>query len=756
MSTLIDHTLQFFFEEAEEHLTVLEKGLSSLEENSQPTPETIEELFRTAHTLKGAAGLVKQDRISQIAHCLEDSLEVLHEQGQVLTVSKIGNLLGVIDYIRSVLSAVIKGQPAPTVTIDETNPLLQSLCGGVGQNPISPEASVDTNASPHETVERRTPDRRLKSSPNVKVGTDQLELMMNLLGEITITKNHMVAQISNLQQMKQNIDFAGNRLFSEVDQFSERYSYALPGQIKYTDNLISEFQELEFDRYDELNLFTRKLDEITSDINESMATMSDFFSLFTGDIETFDSIIQQLKERISSARTVQVGDLFQRFSQTIRELSRATGKDLQLLVKGGHTQIDREIFDCLYSPLLHIIRNAASHGIEPPTERKALGKAEKGTIRLAAERRGDTVEITITDDGRGIQLDMIRDRAEAKGFLAPGADITDHDLTQMVFRPGFSTSERTDTHAGRGMGMNVVMDNLAALNGTIELASEAGRGTTVRMSLPLSLIIINVIQIRLGEQPFVIPTNLIDEILDLPASTEIPAEVEVQDKLVPVIDLNAVFGIPRKSELIRFALVTHCAGKPVALLVEEVLSQEETILRSFGSFLKDLPHISGTSISGDGTLRLVLNPTRILPDTPVVQFRDGMTSVQVDSRQRVLVVDDSLSVRKHAGFILQNNGIEAVTANNGIEALEAIEQGRFDFIITDLEMPLMHGYELLGELQRRNLLKETPAAVISSRASQVHQDKARDLGACDYLVKPFDEESLMSLVRKHLIRTGRK
>jgi chemosensory pili system protein ChpA (sensor histidine kinase/response regulator) len=224
--------------------------------------------------------------------------------------------------------------------------------------------------------------------------------------------------------------------------------------------------------------------------------------------------------------------------------------------------------------------------------------------------------------------------------------------------------------------------------------------------------------------------------------------------MIPVIDLNAIFGITRKSPKIRFALVTHCAGRPVALLVEEVLSQEETILRSFGSFLKNLPHISGTSISGDGTLRLVLNPNRILPDTPATQPREGLESVPVESKLRILVVDDSLSVRKHAGFILENNGIDVITANNGIEALDAIDQGQFDFIITDLEMPLMHGYELLGELQRRRLLEETPAAVLSSRASQVHQDKARDLGACDYLVKPFDEESLMALVRKHLNAIG--
>jgi len=746
MSALIDHTLKFFFDEAEEHLMVLEKGLLSLEENSQPATATIEELFRTAHTLKGAAGLVKQKTICQIAHRLEDSFEVLHEEKQLLTSAKINDLIGVIDCISRLLAATIKGSPEPNEAIIEANKLLKRL--GKESTQGEEPSSHDIIHGDNEPKEFR-PERRAQNQSTVKVGTEQLELMMNLLGEITITKNHMIAQIGSLQRMKRDIDFSGNRLFKEVDHFSDRYRYALPGQVKYTDHLISEFEELEFDRYDEFNLFTRKLEEITSDINEAMSAMSNCFSQFSGDIETVDGMIQQLKERISAARTVQVGDLFKRFTQTVRELTRETGKELSLKVSGEHTLIDREVFDGLYPPLLHIIRNAVAHGIETPQVRREAGKPETGTIQITAERRGNTVEVTVTDDGQGFQLDKIRRCAEDKGFLAAGARMSDQDLIHMVFRPGFSTFEHTDAHAGRGIGMSVVMDDLATLNGTITLSSEPGCGTTVHMSLPLSLVIINVIQFRLGSQAFVIPTNLVDEILDLATAEAPPAEVDVKGERVPSIDLNRIMGIPRCSNQSRFALVTHSGGKQVALLVEEVISQEDTILRAFSPFLKNLPHLSGTSLSGEGSLRLVLNPSRILPDTPAALPQETSKKGQTAQRLRMLVVDDSLSVRKHASFILEKNGIDVTTANNGLEALEAIDQEKMDFIITDLEMPLMHGYELLGELQRRPEA-DTPVAVLSSRASQIHQDKANNLGACDYLIKPFDEESLMALVRRHI------
>ena len=306
--------------------------------------------------------------------------------------------------------------------------------------------------------------------------------------------------------------------------------------------------------------------------------------------------------------------------------------------------------------------------------------------------------------------------------------------------------------------MNVVMDRLASLNGTIDIDTIQGQGTTMRLTLPLSLVIVNVIQFRVGEQRFVIPSTLVSEIVDLPAGDDIPEYLEVRGSKLPLVDLNGFFGLPRTGSTapLRFAIVTQASGVKTSLLVEEIISQEDTVIKPFDSMLREMPFFSGSSISGDGTLRLVINPTRLLASAEQSVLPEE-TAAFADENQapRVLIVDDSLSVRKYASMLLEAHGIEVLTANNGMDALNVLDEHQVDFIITDLEMPIMHGYELLGELGRRGVLETIPVAVLTSRAGKQHQDKAYSLGASDYLIKPFEEESLLEVVRRNTQRSNR-
>lgn len=771
MANYLDITLQFFFEEAQEHLAILEKGLLQLEQVGVADPVIVQELFRAAHTLKGSAGLVKLTTISQVAHRLEDVLEALRDGKKTLSRHGLDAMLHALDRIQELSRLAAEKQAEPEGILAEVEARFHAASpdAAVAEAPAPAPMAADGYSGPERRSaepaaatggERRQsqPARGTGAEPTtgvIKLGADKLEALMNLLGGATVTKTHLVSQLATMRQMRDEIRFAGDRLLREVNNFSERHAYALPNQVKYSDAMIGEFQELEFDRYDELNLFSRKLQEITNDINEAMRTMGGFFAEFTEEVETLDDMIVEMKERVSEARTVQSGLLFQRFTRTIRELSRESGKEIQLMVSGGETLIDRVIFDGLYDPLLHIVRNSVAHGLESAEERRAAGKPETGSIWLTAQRKGNTVEVKVRDDGRGLQFEKIRRRAEEKGFLQPGETVSERELTQMIFRPGFSTTDTTDATSGRGVGMNVVMDRLAALSGTIEIQSEAGQGSTFRLIFPLSLVIINVIQFLIGEQRFVIPTNLVAEIVDLPLGEAAPATLEHRDEHVPVVDLRGVFRIPGETGLRQFAIVSQSSGKPVALLVDAILSQEDTVIKPFGEFLRAMPHLAGSSIAGDGSLRLVLNPARLLAADDVVPVAlEAALPSKVAAAPRVLVVDDSLSVRKYASMMLKSHGLEVLTANNGFEALELLETNSVDFIITDLEMPLMHGYELLAELMRRGVLATTPAAVLSSRAGQQHRQKALDLGACDYLVKPFEEETLMAMLRSHLSKAA--
>ena len=771
MGTLPHGAITFFFEEADEHFTTLEMGLLRIEQSPAALAEVIDEMFRAAHTLKGSAGLVKLTTISQIGHRLEDCMEAIRDGKVTVSRQRIDFMLFALDRIRELTRLAMAGEAEPEGVIPQVDSLLAAIeqapkadaaDGAQGETPVPPPSVEERRAVQPDFagLERRTVIR--EESPGgaptgvIRLGTDKLEIMMNLLGEITVAKTHLVNQLTVMQRMKEEIEFAGHRLLREVGSFADRYAYAMPERIVAGDGLVHDFEELEFDRYDELNLFSRKLQEITSDIGEGLRGLSGFLGGFTSEVEGLDRMVVTMKERLSDARTVRVENLFQRFTRTIRELSRESGKPLQLLVFGGDTAIDRVVFDGLYDPLLHIVRNAVAHGFEPAKERLRRGKPEVGSIWMSARRKGNTIEIEIKDDGRGIQLDKVRRRAVEKGFIAADGTMDDSELMLMIFRPGFSTAETADATSGRGVGMNVVMDRLSALNGTINILSDPGHGTSIRLTLPLSLIIINVIQFRCGNQPFVIPTNLVEEIVHLPLAEDPPTELNHRERTIPVIPLQNVFRLPPTTgesgqPQQRFAIVVQASGQNLALLVDAIISQEDTVIKPFGPFLQGMPHLAGSSIAGDGSLRLVVNPARLLDQETLIDTDATPAEAPAMAEAlRILVVDDSLSVRKFASMVLRAHGFEVVTATQGLEALAELEKTPVDLILTDLEMPVMHGYELLGELGRRNLLESIPTLVLSSRAGQAHREKALTLGARDYLVKPFEEESLVAVVRRHL------
>lgn len=751
MGTIRDAALEIFREETAELFIDLEQGLLRLEKEPEALAETVDALFRAAHTLKGSAALMKLTSVSTLAHLLEDSLEHLRESRKRPHRTAVDAYLFTVDRLREMARKREGDQDVQTL-LEEAQARLGAVEEAANNAPDEPAVTPVRQEVPAYAG----PERRQMRGANedaaggVRVATEKIEGMMTVLGQLTVTQTHLSRQASTVDQMKEEIAFAGQRLLREAGRFSDRYAYAMP-QARPGDVLTADFQELEFDRYDEINLFARTLQEITNDINEALRTLGDFFGRFFGEMQTMDALVREMKEKVSEVRTIQARFLFQRFTRTVRELSLQTGRQLELRVSGGETPLDRAIYDGLYDPLLHIVRNAVAHGLEPEEERLAKGKPAVGHIVLSASRRGNTVEIEVRDDGRGIQFDKIRRRGIEMGLLRPEEVVPEKDLLNLIFRPGFSTTATTDEISGRGVGMNVVMDRLAALNGTIDIQASPGGGTVVRLTVPLSLVIVNVVQFSISEQIFVIPANLVAEIVLLEEDQVRAGWMELREEKIPLIDLGTLFGLSAGEGRSRFAIVTQSSGRRIALLVDAILSQEDAVIRPFETLLREMPHLSGTSLAGDGSLRLVLNPARLLgveKETGVAPLMSETPAAVERSQTVVLVVDDSLSVRKYAAMTLEAGGVEVLTAANGLEALEVLDSHAVDVVITDLEMPLMHGYALLGELGRRGLLESLPVAVLSSRAGDQHRDKAFGLGARDYLVKPFEEETLMETVRR--------
>jgi chemosensory pili system protein ChpA (sensor histidine kinase/response regulator) len=736
-----------FFEEADEHLGILESGLLQMEEQNDEQVDNalVDQLFRSAHTLKGASALLKFNSISEISHELEELLENFKSGSMQPSGELLDAMLSAIDTMRNLLQMTHLPDYRQTAVLHSMQACQMLKAARSGDYEEVASAAIDD-----------TPVQQLSNS--VKVGVDKIDQMMNILGEMTITKTHLLEQLGSVEAMKEEIDFARERLLREVTAFSERYEYTNPEEKKEdetAESTISDFDELEFDRYDELNLFSRKLQEISNDINEAVISIRSFFGQVSVDVEAIDRMTSEMKERISEIRTLPVDYLYQRFRRSMRDLSRDSQKQVELVLEGGDTRLGRTIIDGLFDPLLHVLRNAIAHGLESPEERKVVGKPETGTIKIATERRGTTATITISDDGRGIQLEKVRSKAVRLGWITPEDKLDRKDLIDLIFRPGFSTKEQADDTSGRGVGMDVVLDRLSSLNGTVDVRTTEGEGTEFILQIPLSLIIINVIQFRLGNQYFILPSALIEEIQDV-SSLEIEEDTVLrQEERYQIIDLNQKFSIPASDHARQSVLFVRTLGSRLGLMVEEIISQEDTVIRPFGSLLSEMPCFSGTSVSGGGDVRLAINPTRLSQvlesaqtiDVPVVDAAITGKS----GAARVLVVDDSLSVRKYASLILEANGVEVLLATNGHEALEVLEEEQVDMILTDLEMPVMHGYELLSEIKRREKLRMIPTVVITSRSGSHHQEKAFKLGASDYLVKPFDEESLIRMIREYTL-----
>ncbi len=751
MKGLID----FFLAEAEEHISSLEKGFLTLEKHPSDD-ELLQELFRSAHTLKGSAALVKLTVISEISHAMEDVLEDIRDGKRSVSKDVIEWLLHAVDGIKHLISEVVAGREEKRTILHEIVETLEVISDQEGlKKEVEEIPFLDKKVD--AVVEKRRLGRRKEDletiSSYVRVHMDNIEKMMSNIGELTILKNYFTSETDEIFNLRDEIEYAGRRLLREIDEFGDRYSYSIPEKVTYVDSLLEEFRELEFDRYDELNLFARKLQEITSDITEALKGITGLFDKFTGHIHRLGRLSTGLRDLVSAARMEETGRLFQRFTRVVRDLSEQNGKKVRYIVSGADTRIDRILYERLFEPLLHIVRNCISHGIELPEERLEAGKPEEGRVALSARREGNTVVIDVKDDGRGVNLKRVYLEALKRGAIGKDEKVTRARLLSFLFTSGFSTYGETDLISGRGVGLDVVRQAIAEMNGTIDVATVEGKGTIFRIRLPLSLIIVNIIRFRAGNLQFSVPSTLVQELVEVNQDRlrDEGGYITIRDREYEVKDLAGIFKLrpDRSTGTVPAIVFSILPGKEVVLLVDEIVGQEDTVIKPLGRFLEGLKYYAGVSISADGRLTPVLNPTGLFDEKVEVQ-RGIPEDVSGRAFKNILVVDDSLSVRKFVSILLEQKGYRALTASNGLEALHIIDEEPVDLIITDLEMPVMHGYELLGELKRRGMIDSVPTIVLTSRSSEKHREKASLLGAKDFIVKPFEEARLLQVIRNNI------
>jgi chemotaxis protein histidine kinase CheA/ActR/RegA family two-component response regulator len=631
-------------------------------------------------------------------------------------------------------------------------------------------------------------------SKSVRVPLERLDRMMNAVGELVINRTRMFGRLGELERLAEVLDFSKGRLIGKIGEFQERYEFTrmnsdfhleaahagrpapaagLVSSSHHHDLLQGEFSELEWDRYDDFNILSRSLTEISADLTEVLTQLGRFVRQVDSDIDEFTNLAHRLQDEITEARMVPIGNLYTRLSRTARDAAKAAGKQVELVLTGAETDLDNGIIQQISDPLIHLVRNSIAHGIEASQERAESGKPAQGRVAMRAYHRGNQIYIEVEDDGRGIDYERIRATVLAQGLAssAEAARLTDGDLLEFLFRPGFSTASRKTELAGRGVGLDVVRANLAALNGEISIDTEKGVGTRFTLKVPLTLVITQALFLRNGPWVFGIPLACVEEIRRLRASEieEVGGKLlaRVRDQVTEVVRLDARLGLEAVEPVNGFyRMVTiNVSGRQVGIIVEEVLRKDEIVIKGLGEYLRNLKLFSGATIAPDGSPILLIDVYRLVAadaqEQPLASsganMPDAMPSAPAEKTKEtvapekvILLADDSISVRRFVGRMLEKAGYRMKFASDGLEALEVATQGGCDLVLTDLEMPRTNGYELMAHLRQNPTTRGLPVIVLTSRAGAKHREKALKEGAAGFLTKPVQEEQLVAEVGKLL------
>jgi chemosensory pili system protein ChpA (sensor histidine kinase/response regulator) len=797
-----DEILDFFQPEAEEHLQIVGDCLLSLEGNNNP--EEINRLFRAIHTVKGSAAQVGLKRIGGIAHRVEDLIGRLRDGELQPSPSIVDLCLESVDVLKKTLHRQWADEAEMREGVDS---LLGRIAAIAPQEieedvPASQLAESQEEAPVRAGMEKAAPRapltaKQAAANKSVRIALGRLDRMMNTVGELVISRTKMVGRVTELEKLIDTLGFSKERLQGKVNEFQEKYEFnrirsqlSTPWASSQTQKLLTsaaagegqyldDFSELEMDRYDDFNILSRSMTEISADVNEVLAQLESYINRVEGDIDEFTKLAHHLQDEITAARMVPIGTLYSLLSRAVRDAAKSSRKQVELDFSGSETELDNNIIQQISDPLVHLVRNSVAHGIELPAARAAQGKPEEGKVALRAYHRGNHIYIEVEDDGNGINYERVKQSAIESGLVsAETADrLTERDLREMLFHPGFSTAAVKTELAGRGVGLDVVRSNLNALNGEIEVQSNAGAGTKFTLKVPLTLIISPALFVRCGSHHFALPLAVVEEIRRLRADEieDVGGKLltKVRDVVTEVVRLDSYLGLPPLEPINGYfrMVVANAGNRQVGVVVEEVLGKDEIVIKNLGEYLRRVKLFPGTTIAPDGSLILLIDLNRMVASEPnerrAIQasasaarvFAPGSTAIargtipsdaidRVDQERVIVIADDSISVRKFVGRMLEKNGYRVKLAADGLEAAELVTQHGCHLVITDLEMPRMTGYELMAQLRQSPSTKRIPVMVVTSRAGAKHRDRAMKEGASAFLTKPVQEDQLLAAVEQ--------
>jgi chemosensory pili system protein ChpA (sensor histidine kinase/response regulator) len=777
-----------FEEEAEELLPQLQSRLRdwSLHPSDADAPAAC---MRTLHTFKGGARLSGAMRLGEMAHRLETAVEHLAD-GDDIDPQRIDVLLERADRMAAAYEALRKpsATPAPVAPSTPPQPVAVDLPLSFAEPVAAEDAAVPVAAAeaPLPAAEVPPPaevsldwtrfsDRRLQQAPiaergaggaaAVRVRASLLDRLVNHAGEVSITRARMDADVTQLQTAVNDLTDNLDRMRSQLRDIELQAESQISSRIEAAKAAAQAFDPLEMDRFTRFQELTRMMAESVNDVATVQRSVQRTLQSTEDQLAAQARLTRELQDDLLRTRMVEFESLADRLYRVVRQAAKDSGKQVRLDIVGGSIEVDRGVLERMVGPFEHLLRNSVAHGIEAPAQRLAAGKDPTGEVRVTVTQEGNEIGVVCGDDGAGLDLERIRQRAEERGMLVPGQAVDDAELANLIFLPGFTTTREVTELAGRGVGLDVVRSEVNAMGGRIETASTPGQGSRFKLVLPLTTAVTQVVMLRCAELRVAVPSTLIEVVRRVPTAQVEQAYAEgvyaVGDQALPFYWLGSLLQHSARGPTVgrsQAVVVVRSAAQRVALHVDEVLGNQEVVVKHVGPQLARLPGLAGVTLLPSGAVALIYNPVALAAlfgegarhratGTPVIA--QAAEPVEAWRAPLVLVVDDSLTVRRVTQRLLVREGYRVAVAKDGMDAMEKLAEERPAIMLSDIEMPRMDGFDLVRNVRADARLADLPVVMITSRIAQKHRDYAAELGVDHYLGKPYSEDELLQLVVRY-------
>lgn len=726
------------------------------------------EVLRLLHTLKGSARLAGAMRMGEMSHRMESSIEALGSEN--LQSVQVEPLLSRFDALQAAFAgltqAVSDDAHAAATLVDDAERI--SEVDSTPAHPV-PLRAVSPVQLPASVVPRA------QSNQSVRVRSQLLDRLVNQAGEVMITRSRMDARLSQLRSSLGELTGNLDRLRQQLRDVELQAESQMQSRLAQTKDSAQAFDPLEFDRFTRVQELTRMMAESVNDVATVQRNLQRSVEGTEDDLIAQGRQARELQKDLLRTRMVEFDGISDRLYGVVRQASKDTGKQVKLDISGGSIEMDRGVLERMVPAFEHLLRNAVAHGIESGSERVAAGKPAVGSIAIHVHQESNDVSVSFSDDGAGLDVARIRDKALAKGLITADAALSDADAANLIFMPGFSTVDEVTELAGRGIGMDVVRAEVNALGGRIETQTQPQQGTSFRLVLPLTTAVTQVVILRMGELSVGVPANIMETVLRVPAAqlqaTYQQEAFDFAGEPVPFFWGGSLLQVSARSgeagsKTLPVAIF-RSAGQRLAVHIDEVLGNREVVVKNLGPQLARLPGLAGMSVLASGAVVLIYNPVALASvygeqaralgaraEAPAAQTGDDAASVVTskpagEQLPLVLVVDDSITVRRVTQRLLKREGYRVALANDGLHALEKLQEEVPAVVLSDIEMPRMDGFDLARNIRGDARLKDLPIIMITSRIAEKHREHARELGVDHYLGKPYSEDELLGLVRSY-------